>query len=84
MYPKYLKIGTFLDIAEEKNIAEKFYLEFLKHDKGRYYKVYQNLGYLYLKTNQYKKAKYCFEQILKHDKKNKAAIKNLNYLRSKI
>jgi len=82
--PEYLKTGTFADLYGHLEVAERLYLEFVKKDGKRYYQIFRNLGLLYLKTEQYNKALYCWKLMLDHEPVNQMAIKNYHFARSKL
>ncbi|MBN1337715.1 MAG: hypothetical protein JXA03_00245 [Bacteroidales bacterium] len=84
LYPAYLKPGTFADIAGNSAVAETLYLEFARRDGKRYYNVFSNMGLLYLKTEDYRKAAFCWRYVLDRDPGNKLARRNLNYTGSMI
>lgn len=84
LYPVYLKPGTFADIAGSSVVAETLYLEFVRLDGKRYYNVFSNLGLLFLKTEDFRKAAYCWRYVLDRDPGNKIARRNLNYAGSKL
>jgi len=73
-YPYYiLKLGIFSYLNREYNIAESFYLEFLKRTEGKLFEIYYNLGSLYYNTGDFEKALFCYNIVLKEQPENKIA-----------
>jgi tetratricopeptide (TPR) repeat protein len=79
--PLYIRPALHCHRLGHRDAAEKLYLGFLAHDRGRLPWIYQNLGLVYYQKHDYAKARYCFEKLLGHDRKNKIARQYLKEMR---
>lgn len=80
--PLYIRPALHFHRMGQKEAAEKLYLGFLAQDRGRLPYIYQNLGLVYYQKHDYSKSRYCFERLLRHDRKNKVARQYLKEMRN--
>lgn len=81
-YPYHiLKMGIFSYLNDEFDVAEAFYLEFLKRTEGDMFEIYYNLGSLYYRQEKLDKALFCYQVVLEEQKNNKIAKQRINEIK---